>query len=85
MNKKNQTYIEYFTRDGDRWDSLAYRYYADVRLQTKLIEENRKLFNGFAVPAILPAGLTIKIPLLTKKTTVDDSLLPPWKKRGRGL
>lgn len=84
MIKKNQAYLEYFTRDGDRWDSLAYRYYADVRLQTKLIEENRELFNGFAVPAILPAGLTIKIPLLTKKTTVDDSLLPPWK-RGRDL
>lgn len=84
MGTKQNAYLEYFTRDGDRWDSLAYRFYGDIRLQNKLIEENRSLFNGFAVPAILPASMTLKIPLLTKKTTVDDRLLPPWK-RSRGL
>lgn len=82
MTTSNQTYIEYSTRDGDRWDTLAYTYYSDVQLQFQLIEANRDLFPGFSVPALLPAGLTLKIPLRARQVSVDDTLLPPWK---RGL
>lgn len=80
MTPHNQTYIEYSTRDGDRWDMLAYTYYSDVQLQFQLIEANRDLFPGFSVPARLPAGLTLKIPLRAQKVNVDDTLLPPWKR-----
>lgn len=79
MSQK-KAYLEYFTRAGDRWDNLAYSYYSDVRLQSTLIETNRHLFKAFSVPAILPAGLVLKIPLIDKKVTVDDGLLPPWKR-----
>ncbi|UXN07508.1 hypothetical protein [Bartonella sp. HY761] len=77
----NQTfgYIEHFTKDGERFDALAFYYYEDVRLQNVLIDANIALFTHHQIPAILPAGLTLKIPLREKSVAVNDRLLPPWK------
>lgn len=80
MNKVVQPYIEHFTKAGDRWDALAFTYYENVSLQNVLIGANRDLFPAFSVPAVLPAGLLLKIPLLEKKATVSDNLLPFWKR-----
>jgi len=77
---KNAAYIEHFTRDGDRWDALAFFYYRDVTKQSVLIKANCAAFGGFAVPAMLPAGLVLKVPLIEADASVPDGLLPPWKR-----
>ena len=79
MSNQTSGYIEHFTKDGDRFDALAFYYYEDVRLQNILIDANIALFPHHQIPAILPAGLTLKIPLREKSIMVDNRLLPPWK------
>ena len=74
-------FFEHVTIDGDRWDLLAYRYYGDQHKMTVLLEANRNLFMEplRIAPMILPAGLTLKVPLIEEET-VDEAGLPPWKR-----
>lgn len=77
-------FVEYITQPNDRWDLIAHKHYGAVRLQSAIIDANRHLFASRPMqplPAILPAGITLRIPVLDEQP--DDSLLPPWK-RGRG-
>jgi len=75
----NGAYIEYLTKDGDRWDALAFFYYRDVTRQSVLIKANCAAFDSFAVPAMLPAGLILRVPLIEADNAVSDEHLPPWK------
>lgn len=76
-------YLEHRTAAGERWDMLAHRYYGDVSRQGELIAANRKLFMAdMMVPAILPAGLVLRIPI-RKREAVSATIamrLPPWKR-----
>lgn len=80
MSNSNGHFI-HNTISGDRWDLLAYRYYGDPNKQTQLINANRALFLDPLVvpPLILPAGLTLIVPIL-EADPVDDAGLPPWKR-----
>ena len=74
-------YFEDETRDNDRWDLIAYRWYGDASLQHVVLDANRALFVDpapIAIPAILPAGLAIRVPEL--ETRPADDTLPPWKR-----
>ena len=74
-------YLEHQTVAGERWDIIAFRYYEDVGRQDELIAANRLLFVGERpqkLPYILPAGLTLRIPILEEK--VSEDALPPWKR-----
>ena len=74
-------YLEHVTVLNDRWDLIAWKYYRSVRLQSKIIAANRALFLGppvTRIPAILPAGLVIRVPVLEE--AFDESRLPPWKR-----
>ncbi len=83
MSVKTKEYFDHLTQPGERWDVIAWRYYKDPDKQDVLIEENRHLFldNLDPVPAILPTGINIRVPVI-KQTSINDALLPPWK---RGL
>ena len=71
------TYLEIVTRDGDRWDSLAWRYYGDPYRYEPLIAANP---HAPIVP-ILPSGLRLAVPVLTAPTTpTAPADLPPWKR-----
>ena len=72
--------LTHMTSAGERWDALAHRYYGDISQQAMLIEVNRDLFPTFAVPAILPAGLTLIIPIIERSGVPAPDLLPPWKR-----
>lgn len=67
----------YTSVQGDWWDLIALRVYGgrrgDDHLMHKLIEANYELRNV----ALFPAGLTVYVPDLPKKTEVA---LVPWKK-----
>ncbi len=76
-------HLEHLTSAGERWDLLAFRYYADVARQGELIAANRHLFlDALRVPAILPAGLVLRVPIRAADGSAESttSQLPPWKR-----
>lgn len=68
-------FIQHITRAGERWDTLAWKYYGNATLITPIIQTNPLI----PIMAVFDAGLTIGVPILV----VDDSVataadLPPW-------
>lgn len=78
-------FLEHITGPGERWDTIAYRYYNDAEKMNLLIEANRDLFLGnlAPIPAVLSSGLTLRIPVI-EQPAVDEALLPPWKRGKTG-
>lgn len=69
--------VEYIVKDGDRWDTIAYKAYGDATLFNGIIEANP----AFTVTATLVAGERLIIPILEDgDITIDSQLLPPWKR-----
>jgi phage tail protein X len=60
-------YLTHKTKDGDRWDLLAFEYYGNAFAIELLLETNL----GLANMAILPSGLTLRVPLVN-----EDALNP---------
>lgn len=69
-----QEYYEYITKDGDRWDLIAYEYYGDPTQYEPIIVANPDV----PIVPILPSGLKLKIPV-TEENDVITIDLPPWK------
>lgn len=67
--------IEHITRDGDRWDLLAWAYYGDATAYEPIIAANP----GIAITPILPSGIKVLIPVLEEAETATTEGLPPWK------
>ena len=68
-------YLPYLTREGDRWDLIAYRVYGDVAKQDLIIAANPEL----AITPMLAGGVTVRVPILPDDTP-PPSTLPPWKR-----
>lgn len=69
--------VEYIIKDGDRWDTIAYKAYGDATLFNGIIDANPSV----TVTATLIAGNKLIIPILENgDITVDSQLLPPWKR-----
>src|SRR5579885_1707889 len=69
-------FITHITAAGERWDTLAWRYYGDPTLFGPIIQTNPQV----PVMAVFDAGLVIGVPLLTVNPTVQQAAdLPPWK------
>lgn len=76
-------YFEHKTKEGERWDLLAYRYYGDADKMGVLIRTNQTLWDvdvGATPPMILPSGWVIKIPVIDDDV-IDETNLPPWKRQ----
>lgn len=69
-------YLEHFTSDGERWDTLAWQYYGDAHKYGPIIEANPHA----PLAPVLPSGLKLAIPLLDVSETVSQEDLPPWKR-----
>ena len=70
-------FISHITVAGERWDTLAWRYYGDATLFSPIIQTNPQI----PIEAVFEAGLNIGIPLLMVDQTVQEKAdLPPWKK-----
>ncbi len=65
----------YITREGDRWDLIAYRAYGDITKQKDIIELNPDI----ALVSRFPDGVTIILPIIPEADT-QTSNLPPWKR-----
>jgi phage tail protein X len=73
-----QEYIEYTTRQGQRWDSIAYEAYGNPGLMNKIIEANVDL----PITDRLAGGLILRIPIIEEvEVKTDKELLPPWKQQ----
>lgn len=71
--------LEHITTAGERWDTLAWRYYGDASLLSPIIEANPAL----DISITLASGQLILIPLLDRaeiETVTSSADLPPWKR-----
>lgn len=68
--------IEHITREGDRWDLLAWQYYGDALQYERIVAANPHI----PIVPVLRSGLTLYIPVLIEPPAelADNQDLPPW-------
>lgn len=70
-------YIDYITKENDRWDSIAWDKYGDVAKMNLLIEANPQI----PADAVLTGGIRVLIPIIPASESLTDAAkLPPWKR-----
>lgn len=70
-------FVEYIVKQGDRWDTIAFKSYGDATLFNGIIEAN----TATVISPILEAGTRLIIPILEiAEIQIDSELLPPWKR-----
>jgi hypothetical protein len=67
-------FILHVTRAGERWDLLAWRYYADATDYSPIIMANPNV----PIEPVFDAGISIAVPIQQKNAVVTANL-PPWK------
>jgi len=68
--------LEYITKDGDRWDLIAYRMYGDPYLYPVLLSANPEL----RALTLLPGGKKVKVPILYVPEEGEEEVNPPWQR-----
>lgn len=70
-------FVEYVTKQGDRWDTIAFKAYGDASLVNGIIEANTSI----VISPILEIGTRVIVPILEPgEIQIDSELLPPWKR-----
>lgn len=69
-------YYEHITKEGERWDMIAYEYYGDATRYEPIIVANPDV----PILPILPSGIRLIIPVIETKDTIPAEELPPWKR-----
>lgn len=70
-------YYEHITKEGDRWDLIAYQYYGDATMYEPIVRAN---FTTVGIKPILPSGIKLKVPVIDVKNIIPSEELPPWKR-----
>ena len=65
---------KHITVDGDSFDMLAFRYYANEKLASAIIQANP----DYCDTLIFPAGVSLDIPDVS--TVTYPETLPPWRR-----
>jgi phage tail protein X len=69
-------FVEYVAKQGDRWDTIAFKAYGDATLINGLIEANPTII----ISPILETGTRVIVPILEQgEIQINSELLPPWK------
>ncbi len=63
----------YIAKQGETWDSIAYRIYSSEKAMTVLIDANKQLANK----RVFSGGEVLQVPADAKATTI---ITPPWVK-----
>lgn len=66
------TYLEHITREGERWDLLAYHYYGDALAYERIIAANPLV----AIQSALPSGIVLRIPVI--EPVISQREIAPW-------
>lgn len=69
-------HYEHITKEGDRWDLIAYEYYGDATMYEPIIVANPDV----PILPILPSGIKLKVPVMDTKDIIPAEELPPWKR-----
>lgn len=69
-------FTEYTTKEGQRWDTIAWECFGNVDLLPLLLEHNP----GVPVTDVLEGGITLRVPIVEAVEEVNETLLPPWKR-----
>lgn len=70
-------FVEYVAKQGDRWDTIAFKAYGDATLINGLIEANPTI----VISPILEIGTRVIVPILEQgDIQINSELLPPWKR-----
>ena len=68
--------FNYTTRQGDRWDTIAYTMYGSLEYMDSLIQANLNV----PLDPVFPDGTVLVIPIIdNSKSAVLTTNLPPWK------
>ncbi len=62
----------YTTRQGDMWDSIAFKLFGTTDYADDLMNANQQYRNYYT----FPAGVVLSVPTVTQSVA---STLPPWK------
>lgn len=68
--------IRHITKDGERWDLLAWRYYGSATDYERIIAANP----GVPRSPVLRGGIELLIPVVEKSEVIAAEELPPWKR-----
>jgi len=69
-------YTKHITKDGDRWDELAYRYLGDSTNITPIIDANPLV----PIRPEIDGGTELWIPVFDPQPLQGFNNLPPWKR-----
>ena len=70
--------MKYITKEGDRWDWIAYQFYGNPNRYKEIIEANPQLPLELVMFPVLPAGIELEIPKIQVENKTED--IPPWKR-----
>ncbi len=66
----------HITKAGERWDTIAWNYYGDVRQVAALMDANP---HAPASP-VLPSGLRLVVPMRDAVVANNPDGVPPWRR-----
>ncbi|MDR1311098.1 MAG: tail protein X [Burkholderiaceae bacterium] len=69
-------YLTHITKEGERWDWLAWQYYRDVNKMGLILENNTHI----PLCDVLPSGVVLRIPIIQRDDAALIQELPPWKR-----
>lgn len=72
-------FLEHQIVPGERWDTIAHKYYGDATKMHHLLRANPDLVREGPPELIFSKSGTLRIPVLQEEMTPDIPL-PPWKK-----
>ena len=73
-------YLKHTVIDGERWDTLAWSYYAEAGRYEYILRANPELRDSKGQwPTVPPVGAVLLIPVLNRVDSVlPVEALPPW-------
>lgn len=72
-----QQFIPHVTVAGERFDTLAWKYYGDATVFGPIIQTNPQI----AIEPVFEAGLNIGVPILVVNQAAQNQAdRPPWKR-----
>lgn len=70
-------FVEYVTKHGDRWDTIAFKAYGDASLVGGIVAANPAV----VISPLLEPGTRLIIPVMEQADIeIDSESLPPWKR-----
>lgn len=74
MDSNETMYELYETKAGDTWDSIAFDFYTDEKMASRLIQENKE----YADVLIFEGGERLAIPVMDDDDETPSEA-PPWR------